>query len=51
MTVPSLVIAHGAPDLPYSPTPARASTEGLGARYPGVHAILVISALWESVVH
>lgn len=48
MTLPSLFVAHGAPDLPYSSTPARAFTEGLGARYPGLRAILVISAHWEA---
>ena len=48
MTLPSLFVAHGTPDLPYSPTPARAFTGGLGARYPGLRAILVISAHWEA---
>lgn len=48
MTLPSLFLAHGAPDLPYSRTPARAFTEGLGVRYPGLRAILVISAHWEA---
>jgi 4,5-DOPA dioxygenase extradiol len=48
MTLPSLFLAHGAPDLPYSPTPARAFTEGLGTQYPGLRAILVISAHWEA---
>jgi len=47
MTLPSLFIAHGAPDLPLSATPARGFTESLGARFPGVRAILVISAHWE----
>jgi 4,5-DOPA dioxygenase extradiol len=48
MTLPSLFLAHGAPDLPYSPTPARAFIESLGARYQGLRAILVISAHWEA---
>ncbi len=48
MTLPSLFLAHGAPDLPYSHTPARAFTESLGASYPGLRAILVISAHWEA---
>lgn len=48
MTLPSLFLAHGAPDLPYSPTPARAFTESLGAHYPSLRAILVISAHWEA---
>src|SRR6476661_1412911 len=47
MTLPALFIAHGAPDLPLSQTPARAFTEGLGQRYPGLRAILVVSAHWE----
>jgi 4,5-DOPA dioxygenase extradiol len=48
MTLPSLFVAHGAPDLPYSSTPARAFTASLGARYPALRAILVISAHWEA---
>jgi 4,5-DOPA dioxygenase extradiol len=48
MTLPSLFIAHGAPDLPLSTTPARAFTEELGKRYPGVRAVLVVSAHWEA---
>lgn len=48
MTLPSLFVAHGAPDLPYSPTPARAFTESLGAQFPGLRAILVVSAHWEA---
>jgi len=48
MTLPALFIAHGAPDLPLSTTPARAFTQNLGKRFPGVRAILVISAHWEA---
>lgn len=48
MTLPSLFIAHGAPDLPYSDTPARAFTESLGAAFPGLRAILIVSAHWEA---
>lgn len=48
MTLPSLFLAHGAPDLPYSRTPARAFTETVGGRYRGLRAILVISAHWEA---
>jgi 4,5-DOPA dioxygenase extradiol len=48
MTLPSLFIAHGAPDLPLSRTPARAFTEELGKSYPGVRAVLVVSAHWEA---
>jgi hypothetical protein len=33
MILPNFVIAHGAPDLPYSPNPARAFTESLGAHH------------------
>lgn len=47
MTLPALFIAHGAPDLPLSTTPARAFTAELGKRFAGVKAILVISAHWE----
>jgi 4,5-DOPA dioxygenase extradiol len=50
MSLPSLFLAHGAPDLPFSPTPARAFTQNLGAHYPGVRAIIVISAHWEARV-
>lgn len=48
MTLPALFIAHGAPDLPLSGTPARAFTEGLGKRFPGLRAIVVVSAHWEA---
>ena len=51
MTLPSLFLAHGAPDLPFSRTPARAFTAALGNRYPGLRAILVISAHWEDRVN
>ncbi len=50
MTLPTLFIAHGAPDLPLSGTPARAFTQSLGARFPKLEAILVISAHWEARV-
>jgi 4,5-DOPA dioxygenase extradiol len=50
MTLPTLFIAHGAPDLPFSGTPARAFTESLGKRFAGLRAILVISAHWEARV-
>lgn len=50
MSLPALFIAHGAPDLPLSTTPARAFTEELGKRYGDVKAILVISAHWEDRV-
>ena len=48
MTLPSLFLAHGAPALPYSPTPARAFTESVGTRYPGLRTNLVTSAHWET---
>jgi 4,5-DOPA dioxygenase extradiol len=48
MTLPSLFLAHGAPDLPFSRTPARAFTESLGARFPGPRGIVIISAHWEA---
>ena len=50
MTLPTLFLAHGAPDLPLSGTPARAFTERLGQRFPTLRAILVISAHWEARV-
>jgi len=50
MTLPTLFLAHGAPDLPYSTTPARAFTQSLAGRFPGLRAILVISAHWEARV-
>ena len=50
MSLPSLFLAHGAPDLPISSTPARAFTESLGKRFPNLKAILVISAHWEARV-
>ena len=48
MTLPSLFLSHGAPDLPFSPIPARAFTRGLGARFPGARAIVIVSAHWEA---
>lgn len=48
MTLPTLFIAHGAPDLPLSGTPARGFTENLGKHIPPLRAILVISAHWEA---
>jgi 4,5-DOPA dioxygenase extradiol len=50
MTLPSLFLAHGAPDLPFSTTPARAFIETVGQRFVGLRAILVISAHWEARV-
>jgi 4,5-DOPA dioxygenase extradiol len=50
MTLPSLFLAHGAPDLPLSSTPAHGFTESVGQRYPAAKAILVISAHWEAQV-
>jgi len=51
MTLPSLFLAHGAPDLPLSDTPARAFTEGLQGHYPEARAILAVSAHWEAPVN
>lgn len=50
MSLPSLFLAHGAPDLPFSRTPARAFTESLGRQFADIKAILVISAHWEAPV-
>lgn len=48
MILPTLFIAHGAPDLPLSGIPARAFTQGLWQRFTTLRAILVISAHWEA---
>lgn len=47
MTLPSLFLAHGAPDLPLSGHVAAQFLAALGARLPRPRAILVISAHWE----
>jgi 4,5-DOPA dioxygenase extradiol len=47
MTLPTLFLAHGAPDLLLSKTSARGFTETIGARFPDLRAILVIAAHWE----
>lgn len=51
MTLPSLFVSHGAPDLLLSETPANGFTRTLGRRYPGLRAILIVSAHWESGVN
>ena len=48
MTLPSLFLSHGAPDLPFSPIAARDFTRDLGRRYPGLRGIVIVSAHWEA---
>jgi len=51
MTLPSLFLAHGAPDLPISDTPARRFLSNVGGRFDGLRAVVVISAHWEARVN
>lgn len=46
--LPSLFLAHGAPDLTLSDHPARRFLEGLAAQLPRPRAILAVSAHWET---
>jgi len=48
MTLPSLFISHGAPDLALSETPARRFLEGLAADLPRPDAIVIASAHHEA---
>lgn len=48
MTLPSLFISHGAPDLALSDTPARRFLEGLAADLPRPDAIVIASAHHEA---
>lgn len=48
MTLPSLFVSHGAPDLPFSPIAARDFTRDLGRRYPDLRGIVIVSAHWEA---
>ena len=48
MTLPSIFLSHGAPDLPFSPIAARDFTRDLGRRYPGLRGIVIVSAHWEA---
>ncbi len=50
-TLPALFLGHGAPDLVISETPAKTFLESLAMNYPGVRAILAISAHWEARVN
>jgi len=49
MILPSLFLAHGAPDLPYSSTPARAFTASLGAHYPARTSAPVIAEVSQAL--
>ncbi|MHB8162922.1 MAG: DODA-type extradiol aromatic ring-opening family dioxygenase [Methanoregula sp.] len=47
--LPTLFVSHGAPTLPLEPgLPAREFLAGLGSRYPGITAVLCISAHWNT---
>ena len=46
-SLPSLFLAHGAPDLPIVDHPARSFLEGLSTIVPAPKAILIVSAHWE----
>ncbi|GAB4159646.1 MAG: class III extradiol ring-cleavage dioxygenase [Cyanobacteria bacterium J069] len=48
MTLPSLFVSHGAPDLPFQDAPAVDFLKQLGAQLPRPKAILVVSAHWET---
>ena len=48
-SLPTLFVSHGAPTLPLERgEPAREFLTGLGDRYPGVVAVLCISAHWNT---
>jgi 4,5-DOPA dioxygenase extradiol len=47
--LPTLFVSHGAPTLPLETgVPAREFLAGLGSRYPGIAAVLCISAHWNT---
>lgn len=49
MSLPTLFVSHGAPDLPlYETAPAVEFLKHLGAQWPRPRAILVVSAHWET---
>jgi 4,5-DOPA dioxygenase extradiol len=48
-SLPTLFVSHGAPTLPLEPeVPAHHFLSGLGKKYPGVRAVLCISAHWNT---
>lgn len=46
--LPTLFVSHGAPTLPLVESPARDFLAGLRASFPRPHAIVVVSAHWET---
>ena len=46
--LPTLFVSHGAPTLPLENVPARQFLATLGDRYRNVHAILCVSAHWNT---
>jgi 4,5-DOPA dioxygenase extradiol len=46
--LPTLFVSHGAPTLPLENVPARQFLATLGDRYQNVHAILCVSAHWNT---
>ena len=48
MTQPSLFVSHGSPMLAVTETPAKKFLTGLSTILPRPHAILVVSAHWET---
>ncbi len=46
--LPTLFVSHGAPTLPLENVPARQFLATLGNRYRNVHAILCVSAHWNT---
>ena len=48
--LPTLVLSHGSPTLPFDDVPARAFLTGLAASLPRPDAIVIASAHWETDV-
>lgn len=48
MTLPSVFVSHGAPNLILQDAPARAFLESLGTRLPRPRAIITVTAHWET---
>ncbi len=49
VSLPTLFVSHGAPTLAIEPeVPASIFLSGLGKRYPGIAAVLCISAHWNT---
>jgi len=50
ISLPSLFLAHGAPDLPLNDHPAKRFLAGLAGQLPQPKSILIISAHWQAAV-